>query len=412
MTEADRVDVGAPVVLETPTEAAIRDELHHLVLADLHGPLGGETEEFGNERPTDRYIVGRLAPNGTMIEPDTQDESADTDGADLGEDPPEPSAPNIVSLAPSALGCTVYAAGETKELSVRAHWAWYRRIAPETESVHPMVWQREPVHGSATIALTEGELGSALLNREHPQVVLRGRARRHDGHWLVSLFLVNAQPKPATNQDTAWLFQVRMAVTAPDRAPVFLPRPETTSGGDQADKAEQRRLAMAYRACPEFAVGHGTGVHATCADDDPMRAVEICTAAVPSYEIPFTDAPRPGSDPDLPWLEDLVLDMKELARLELPELLTGLTPLAAGYRAWIDRQEARIPSPASHLSGYTQDAAEAIIAARRTAQRIEDGIEVLAGTRPRWRRSVSPIGLCICSASTRWRPRTGPGTMR
>ena len=67
----------ALAVLEVPTQAVIRDELHRLVLADLHGPLGGETEEFANERPTDRYIVGRLAPDGTVIEPDTQDETAD-----------------------------------------------------------------------------------------------------------------------------------------------------------------------------------------------------------------------------------------------------------------------------------------------------------------------------------------------
>ena len=155
-------------------------------------------------------------------------------------------------------------------------------------------------------------------------MLLRGRARRHEGNWLVSLFLVNAQPRPSTLPDSAWLFQVRLVLTGPDGGPVFLPRPDTTSGGDQADKAEQRRLAMAYRACPEFAVGHGTGVHVTPADGDPMRAVEIATAAVPSYEIPFTDAPRPGSDADLPWLDELVLDMKRLAELDLPDLVTAL----------------------------------------------------------------------------------------
>ena len=164
------------VILETPTEAVIRDELHRLVLADLHGPLGGEAEEFGNERPTDRYIVGRLAPDGTMIEPDTQDETADTDGADLGEDHPEPSAPNIVSLAPSAMGCTAYVTGDNRELSIRAEWAWYRRTVPETESEQSRVWQRVPVHGSTRIALTEGELGPEQLNSEYPQVLLRGRA--------------------------------------------------------------------------------------------------------------------------------------------------------------------------------------------------------------------------------------------
>ncbi len=62
-------------VLAQPTAAAIRDELQRLVIADLHGPLGGETEEFGGEQPTDRYLLGRLAPDGTVIEPDDQDET-------------------------------------------------------------------------------------------------------------------------------------------------------------------------------------------------------------------------------------------------------------------------------------------------------------------------------------------------
>ncbi len=346
------------VILEVPTEAVIRDELHRLVLADLHGPLGGESE-------------------GTVIEPDTQDESADTDRADLGEDQPEPSAPNIVSLAPSAMGCTVYVVGDTLELSVRAEWAWYRRTAPETESEQARVWQRVPVHGSARIALADGELGPEHLNADYPQVLLRGRARRHEGNWLVSLFLVNAQPRPAALPDSAWLFQARLVVAGPDGGPVFLPRPDATSGGDQADKAEQRRLAMAYRACPEFAVGHGTGVHVTTAEGDPMRAVEIATAAVPSYEIPFTGVPEPGSDRDLPWLDELVLDMRRLAESDLPDLVAALTPLMVGYRTWIDQQEARIADPANHLTGYTQDAADALAAARRAAERIEAGIEVL-----------------------------------
>ena len=278
------------IILEVPTEAVIRDELHRLVLADLHGPLGGGGG-VRQRAARDRYVVGRLAPNGVSVLPDTQDETADSNGArPPGEDQPEPSAPNIVSIAPSAMGCTSYVAGDTAELAVHAEWAWYRRTASETESVRGRIWQRGlAAHGSAQITLADGELGPQQLNSEYPQVVLRGRARRHEGKWLVSLFLVNAQPRPSTLPDSAWLFQVRAGADRPDGEPVFLPRPDTTSGGDQADKAEQRRLAMAYRACPEFAVGHGTGVHVTPADGDPMRAMEIATAAVPSYEIPFTD---------------------------------------------------------------------------------------------------------------------------
>jgi hypothetical protein len=365
------------VVLESPSAAAIREELHGLVLADLHGPLGGQTEEFGGERPTDRYIVGRLAPAGTLIEPDTQDDNADSDGADLGEDQPEPSAPNIASLAPSALGCTVYVTGATTELSVHAKWAWYRRTEASGESETGRVWQRVPAAGSAAITLAEGALGPEPVHPEYPGVVVRGRARRHEGNWLVSLFLVNAQSRPSTLADSAWLFQVALTVTGRERAPVFLPRPDGTSGGDQADKAEQRRLAMAYRGCPEFAVGHGAGVHATPADSEPMRAVEVATAAVPSYEIPFTDVPNADTDPDLSGLDGLVLDMKRLADLDLPDLVNGLTPLVSGYRQWIGRQQDRIPEPGSHLSGYAQEAAEALAAARRAAGRIEAGIGLL-----------------------------------
>ncbi len=43
----------------------------------------------------------------------------------------------------------------------------------------------------------------------------RGRARRHGGDWLVSLFLVNAMAKPKRLADGAWLFQVRMRPSRP-----------------------------------------------------------------------------------------------------------------------------------------------------------------------------------------------------
>ena len=40
-------------VLVPPTPNVIRHELLRMVVADLHGPLGGEYEEFGREAPTD-----------------------------------------------------------------------------------------------------------------------------------------------------------------------------------------------------------------------------------------------------------------------------------------------------------------------------------------------------------------------
>ncbi|MGH3391981.1 MAG: hypothetical protein ACRDOO_24170 [Actinomadura sp.] len=273
-------------MLEAPSAAQIRDELQDLVLHDLHGPLGGEFEEF-TERPTDRYPLARLTPVGTTIEPDEQDETADGDAADPGEDRAEPTAPNIVSLAPSALGCTMYVTGDVTELRIRAEWARYDRVPGEGEHASGPVWRRVPVHGMARLTLADGALGEERLNAGHPQVVVRGRACRHEGNWLVSVFLVNTQPRPSRLPDAAWLFQVRLTVTGPAGTAVFLPRPSLVSGGDAADKAEQRRLAMAYRFHPEFAVGHSTGVHVVRSGDDPLRATEIHTAS------PRTRCPPP-----------------------------------------------------------------------------------------------------------------------
>jgi hypothetical protein len=371
-------DVEPSTVLEPPTAAAIRDELQRLVIADLHGPLGGEYEEFGRELPTERYLLGRLAPEGTMIEPDDQDENPPGDNPDPTDPPPEPTAPNIASLSPSSLGCTVCVAGETAALTVAASWASYERVPNETDTGPSMLWRRKPTRGQVTFALRDGDIEPSKFNDEYPEVLLRGRARRHDGNWLISLFLVNAQPKPAALRDTAWLFQVELAIKGPDGEAVFLPRPGTVSGGgDAADRAEQRRLAMAHRQTPEVATGHGVGVHVTPDPASPMRATEVRTQAVPTYEVPFTDVPSEAADGDLSGLADLVLDMKELAERADADLISGLKPLVTAYRDWIDAQEATLTAPGRHLNGYQPDAREAIKAARRAADRIAAGIETL-----------------------------------
>jgi len=364
-------------VLEPPTPTVIRHELLRMVVADLRGPLGGEYEEFGREAPIDRYLLGRLAPEGTTIEPDDQDETPSADDVDPSDPPPEPAAPNITSLSPSSLGCTVYVSGDTAQLVAVATWASYERVSSESDTGPSMLWRRKPARGQATVTLHEGNIGPHKLNDDYPGVLLRGRARRHDGNWLVSLFLVNAQPKPPALRDTAWLFQVELTLKGHEGNPVFLPRPDTVSGGDQADRTEQRRLAMAHRQSPEFAVGHGAGVHVTTAPDTPMQAIEVRTESVPTHEVPFTDVPSAAADPDLAGLAGLVLDMRELGERTGHDLVGGLTPLVTAYRDWIDAQEATLSDPGRHLNGYQSDAREAIKAARRADDRIAAGIELL-----------------------------------
>ncbi|GAA1270998.1 DISARM system helicase DrmA [Sphaerisporangium rubeum] len=367
-------------MLVAPDAAVIRDELQRLVVDDLHGPYGDEVEEF-DEDPLDRYLLGRLAPSGTQVPPEEMDELAGSEAAAPGEGDPEPSAPNVPSLAASALGFSCFVAGDVERLAVTGRWARHER-AP-SEMTGRRVWRRVPMAGTGGVTLREGRLVPVHLHGDLPEVVVEGRALRHGGGWLVSLFLVNTQRWTPERRADRWVFQAALTVTGVDGAPVFLPRPQRESGGDDGDRAEQRRLAMAYRMTPEFAVGHGVAVQWTCADGDPMRAVEIRSAAVPEYEIPFTDVPDAGKDPDLPELADLVLEMKRLAELadgpaeDLTALTAGLAPLVTGYRAWIDRAEESAGDPARHLADYRPEVRSTLAAARRAADRIERGARLL-----------------------------------
>lgn len=139
-------------------------------------------------------------------------------------------------------------------------------------------------------------------------MVIRGRARRLGGRWLVSIFLENRQPAPARRAAEPWIFQAELSATGTGPAPVFVPRPDQMSGGDAADLQERRRLAMAYRSCPEFAVGHGTAVRADQDGADPMRAHTVATRTVPEHELPFTDVPTVERDRDLPELAERLVD--------------------------------------------------------------------------------------------------------
>lgn len=362
--------------LKVPDASVIRDELTELVCNDLHGPAAGEQEEF-RERPTDRYVLGRLAPNGAVVEPEEHDRLADAE-TDIEAGDTEPEAPNITSMFPSSYGFTMHVEGGVTRLTVAASWARYVR-APSTdeERLGELVWRREPLSGTATIPLRSGEVKPTSLTDDQLEVVVRGRIRKHEGNWLITLFLVNAQ-RGEMNNNEKWIFQARLSAAGPDGAPVFLRRPVRPAGGDSADQAEQRRLAMAYRFHPEFAVGHGVAVHAVQPDGDKMRAVEISTAAVPRYDVPATDVPSAATDPDLPELADLVVDMKRLAEMGTDELSAALSPLVTGYRAWLTRMAGSLGESSACLTDHTDEAHRNLEDAQRAADRIEAGVRLLA----------------------------------
>jgi hypothetical protein len=71
----------------------------------------------------ERYPLGRLAPAGTVIEPETLDEIAEADAPDPGDGDPEPAAPNVASMFPSSIGLATQASSEVTELLVTGTWS-------------------------------------------------------------------------------------------------------------------------------------------------------------------------------------------------------------------------------------------------------------------------------------------------
>ncbi len=384
-------------VLDAPTPQKLRDELADLVVTDLLGPIGGPEEELQGD-PAEHYIIGRLAPGGMAGDNDVNEpnlvgmplDPAEFDGAviagapDAEEGDPEPDSPNVPSLQPSSLGLTFRIDGGLDELRVRCSWARYTR-GPSKDPEYTgsrTVWHRTEHTGTVPVKLlADGTVeAQEVLPTEFPGVVVRGRARTYGEDRLVSLFLVNAQVDQGGSRN--WLFQAEFSVSgAPGSAP-FLPRRATVrSGSDPEETAERRSLAMGYRFLPEFAVGHGTGVHAEPSLDDPMRASAITTTAAPTYEIPPTDVPDPLGpyDKDLAELRGLVLDMRALAELSPDALRDALLPLVDGYRAWIGRTGQDIEDPQARLEGFEAEARENLMRAAEAADRIEAGIGLLTG---------------------------------
>ncbi|MFE9918532.1 DISARM system helicase DrmA [Micromonospora sp. NPDC005553] len=380
-------------VLAVPDERTIRDELQKLVLADLLGPLGGPAEEFPTrESPLDRYVLGRLAPNGVSIDPATEDSFAEATASELVEGDTEPTAPSVPSLAPSALGFTTSVLLSVPELRVTAAWGSYDTATSDREEhAGRPVWQRHQRGGRVTVPLREGLITPQPVDRAQPAVVVRGRVRRLGEVWLVSLFLENRERSESTRQPKRWIFQVELTATGPTAGePVFQPRSEQVTGGDDADQSERRRLAMAYRFHPEFAVGHGTAVDAVPSPTDRLQAITVRTATVPTHEMPFTDVPDSEQDDDLPELADVELDMRRLAELAagpVEALTAALQPLVTGYRAWIDRNEAAAGDLERRLDSYGDQVREALRDAREAADRIAAGINLLASPDPTARQA-------------------------
>jgi hypothetical protein len=321
-----------------------------------------------------------LAPKGTVIDPNRSDDN-DLPGDDENGAPGPDGQPAKLVLFPSSIGFTAAVDVSCNSLTLSASWGRYEKIPnPDATATGPYqrLWQRHPAGGSLTLPLAQGDIGPLMPDPAQPEVVVRGRCRRTANCWLVTLFLVNEQAPVRQNIDTRWLFQVELAVAAPDGRPVFIGRDVALPDMVDHSDSELAQLDLLYRERVEFAVGHGVAVHAEIAAGNPYRATLVRTAVIPRSEVAAVEAPGPNdaalNAAERQLLSRVTFDMERLAEKDGPAAAEALRPLADAYDGWLDRQEARI---ATLTTAQAAAATEALKSARAIAARLRTGIELV-----------------------------------
>ena len=228
--------------------AELRADLAQMIVTDLRGPASPSEQLPGVRTPVrEWYLVGMLAPKGTIIDPSR------SDGDDLHEENDEAGAPgpddrpSKTVLFPSSAGMTFAVDFDCPEIVVTAAWGRYEKIPnpdPAAEGNHKSLWQRHPAGGPRRITLVEGDIVAKFPDRSQPEVIVRGRCRRADRCWLVTLFLVNEQLPTDRNIDERWIFQIELSAEAPNGAPVFVGRRSALTDSAREQDPELRHLGL------------------------------------------------------------------------------------------------------------------------------------------------------------------------
>jgi hypothetical protein len=376
-----------------PSQFQLRAELEKMVVGDLLGPAGGESEELTERTVRDRYLVGVLAPSrsANAAAKPAVDEEEDEEvplipdelsegGSDTADDgKTDADTPITQAHLPSSFGMSFCVDGEAKSIKVSATWGQYKREKREDlqdRKGNPLkVWQRYTRGGSISILLKDGPVKVKAPDPEFSDIYIKGQVRKRSTHFIVTLFLVNAQEE-LRPKDEFHMFQPKLLASGENGQAIFCKRTTINTNDD----LEDRLMAMQYRHQVEFAVGHGVSVHAEVAADSPDKATSIETVIIPTCEVPRTSPPTEkdaDENPAFGKLSGLILDMKVLAESDSKKLPKQLEPLLLAYRDWIGREETKLKDPQAGLSLFGDAGGVAIDNCRLTLKRIEEGLTLL-----------------------------------
>jgi hypothetical protein len=280
-------------------------------------------------------------------------------------------------MMPSSMGLTFTVDSSASAIQLKARWGHYDRFSSEElglELEKPRnVWKREQIEAiSSPIPIKDGRMQRWVPDEEYPDVYVDGLFRKRNGEWIITIFLVNSQEEPKRLRDSFFLFQPELTVTAPDGAAIFRQRHQLKN--HFADE-EETSMGMLYLEQVEFAVGHGVAVHADLLPGSYDLAVVLKTVIAPAFELPRVTPPT-GSE--IPALQNLVLDMKSLSKLEDHEFGGALNPLVSAYQEWISDLENKLEQNRTDIGPFTNTALQSLVTCKSNLQRIQAGINLLS----------------------------------
>ena len=369
------------------TSYEIRCQLVEALRLDLVGPrAGSELEgEVLEQAPSRWYLTGFLVPLGAGEEQrldDTGDEKVDELDEAGGTDDaqtPEPTAARR-AFFPSSMGMSFLVDGKTKDVDVTVRWGDYRAgDRSEVEGVargsgHAgEAWfrtQRDVRVGVTLPGKTEKPLdvgvpdsGGLTVTVSVKPVKLAGKAEGllPKGTRSVSVFLVNRRrPAPDDVRDEAFAFQAELEVTT--KSPLVA-RPDL--GGVDADDWDKQVADLQYCDAFEVASGHGIATEAVVDEEGHCKKVRTCW--LPQAEV---ERVAPSE------IQGVELAMDALSELKDGEAAaSALMGLYDQYVEWIEEQRDKIPQDRSDRA---RTGAELVSRAKIAANRIRDGIELLA----------------------------------
>ncbi len=280
------------------------------------------------------------------------------------------------SFFPSSIGISFLVAGEAETLAVTVCWGEYARAEASEmrdRNDRPIpVWRRTPRTESAPIPLgtsqetrtlevpNSGGLRLHIVERGLSGPQLSGRIPADTR--AVSVFLVNERVPPLdkTHAGTSDVFQAEIEVRCEGG---FVGRPDPR--GFRQEDWEAAVADLHYADTPEFATGHGVSADWEVTGGGDCR--RVWTNWLPRADVEKVEAAEiPGANLSMEALGGAA-DGATARRM--------LGPLVREYRAWI---ESRRAATRELNDAHRETSDELLRQAARAADRIEQGIELLA----------------------------------